>query len=234
MKLVAIHQLPALDWYEYEDPPSDSHVYSDEILHPDQVLTCTIYRHDEAKWVKTGRGNVKLFIDAERKLVRIKAIDKRLHLKVHAYFGAGHPISQMPSDSKAFVTKLWSSTLGRNRAFFAFRFEDPSQAGAFFALFKAGTIMAKVLRKESKDAAKDGDKKKGSVQNADENSKDKEDSDINEEGIDIKSKKMSKWVPCEPKASLNPKEEEDESISAEDDDYMVNESQALMSLNLNL
>ena len=146
MKVASIHRDPRFDVYEYEQPPSDDHVYDDEYLHPFRPLVGTIHRREGAKWVKTGKGPIDVFFDAKLGLARIKAVDERLHLKVHAYFGHGHPLVVMPSNSKAFVTKLWSSTLDRNRAFFCISFDDAASAGAFQALFESAAYMSKLTK----------------------------------------------------------------------------------------
>lgn len=162
MKVASIINHPMFTKFVYKQPPTDNHLYTDKHLHPGVPIKCEIYRHTERSWKKTGKGNVNIYFDYDNGLARIKALDERLHAKVHAYYGAGHPILPMPSDPNAFVTKLWSSTLDRNRAFFAFRFKTNLDAAIFGAIFSAGEAMAdlfktpggrRILAKDRKDIA---------------------------------------------------------------------------------
>ena len=146
MKVASIIHHPMFTRFVYEQPPTDDHVYTDKHLHPGVPITCEIFRHTGRSWKKTGKGNVHIYFDYDNGLSRIKALDERSHAKVHAYYGAGHPILPMPSDPNAFVTKLWSSTLERNRAFFAFRFKTNLDAAIFRAIFSTGEAMADLFK----------------------------------------------------------------------------------------
>ena len=138
----------------------------------------------------------------------------------------------MGDNPNAFVTKLWSSTLDRNRAFFVFGFKDSSQAGAFFALFKAGAIMAGLLgKKPGKAVPEDGAEKKSvgggnySCGTEESDNNDKETSDVDE----LKPRPDAKSD-----GNDNDDNDDENDDDSNDGNYMVNESQALMSINLNL